>query len=80
MTAVESSASRPGPPRPRPQPDRWLTIAEVVEMLPVSYMTVRRLIDRGDLIGYRIGKSVRVRLSDLNAYLAGQRMGPGGAG
>jgi excisionase family DNA binding protein len=66
-------------PRPR-QPDRWLTIPQIVTLLPVSKMTVYRLVHKGELIGYRIGGSVRVRLSDLNAYLAGQRMGPGGAG
>ena len=48
---------------------RFLTVAEVADLLRVSNMTVYRLIKAGELPAARIGKSFRVREDDIDAYL-----------
>jgi len=48
---------------------RFLTPAEVAELLRVSSMTVYRLIKSGDLRAARIGKSYRISEDDVDAYL-----------
>ncbi len=49
---------------------RFLTVAEVANMLRVSTMTVYRLIKGGQLPAARVGKSYRVREEDVDRYLA----------
>jgi excisionase family DNA binding protein len=49
---------------------RFLTVQEVAGMLRVSSMTVYRLIKAGDLPAVRVGRSFRVRDTDVDAYLA----------
>ena len=49
---------------------RFLTVQEVAEMLRVSSMTVYRLIKAGDLPAVRVGRSFRVRDTDVDGYLA----------
>ena len=45
---------------PRPSEREFLTIKEVSELLRVSYLTVRRLIDGGRLDAIRVGKQWRI--------------------
>jgi excisionase family DNA binding protein len=47
-----------------------LTVREVATTLRVSTMTVYRLIKAGDLRSTRVGKGYRIRLVDLERYLA----------
>lgn len=54
-----------------------LTAAEVADQLRVSTMTIYRLIRRGELPAVRVGRNYRVRVQDLEAYLAGQVVDPG---
>ncbi len=49
---------------------RFLTVAEVAQMMRVSTMTVYRLIKAGELASARVGKSYRIREEDVDAYLA----------
>jgi excisionase family DNA binding protein len=49
---------------------RFLTVAEVADLLRVSGMTVYRLIKAGDLAAVRIGKSYRIREDDVDAFVA----------
>jgi excisionase family DNA binding protein len=56
---MATSSSRP----------RFLTPAEVAELLRVSAMTVYRLIKSGELRAARIGKSYRISEDDVDAYL-----------
>jgi excisionase family DNA binding protein len=49
--------------------DGWLGTVYVGEVLGVSQTTVRRMIDRGVLEGYRFGKVYRIRKSELQRYL-----------
>jgi len=48
----------------------FLTVQEVADMLRVSSMTVYRLIKAGDLAAVRVGRSFRVRDTDVDGYLA----------
>jgi excisionase family DNA binding protein len=49
---------------------RFLTVAEVAEMMRVSTMTVYRLIKSGDLHAVRIGKSYRLTEDEVDRFLA----------
>ena len=52
------------------------TLREVADALQVSEKTIRRLVNRGDLVGFKVGDrgQVRVRSEDLEAYLERQRV------
>ena len=50
-----------------------MTVGEVAAELRVSNMTVYRLINAGELVAVRIGRSFRVREEDLDRYL-GERL------
>jgi excisionase family DNA binding protein len=52
-----------------PTQDRFLTVREVAELMRVSTMTVYRLIKQGDLAAARVGRSYRLRESEIEAYL-----------
>jgi len=49
---------------------RYLTVAEVAEVMRVSKMTVYRLLHGGELPGVRVGRSFRVPQDALDHYLA----------
>jgi len=49
---------------------RFLTVAEVAEMMRVSNMTVYRLVHSGDLPAVRFGRSFRIPESAVVAAIA----------
>jgi excisionase family DNA binding protein len=49
---------------------RYLTVAEVADIMRVSTMTVYRLIKAGELRAVRVGKSYRLAEDDVDGYLA----------
>ena len=51
---------------------KFVTVAEVAGQLRVSNMTVYRLIQSGQLAAVRVGRSYRIRESDMDRYLADQ--------
>ena len=51
---------------------RFVTVAEVAGQLRVSNMTVYRLIQAGQLPAVRVGRSYRIRETDVDRYLADQ--------
>jgi excisionase family DNA binding protein len=53
--------------------DRLLKVSEVAYYLRLSAMTVYRLIRKEELHAIRVGRSWRVRESELNSYLAQAR-------
>jgi len=55
--------------------DRFLTLRESAEYLGVSPRTVRRLIDRNELVIHYFGSCIRTRVSDLEDYIAMSRFG-----
>lgn len=48
---------------------RFLTVAEVAELMRVSRMTVYRLVHSGELTAVRVGRSYRVPEHVVHAYL-----------
>jgi excisionase family DNA binding protein len=49
---------------------RYLTVAEVADVMRVSKMTVYRLIHAGEMPAVRVGRSFRVPQDALDNYLA----------
>ena len=49
---------------------RYLTVAEVADVMRVSKMTVYRLVHSGELPAVRVGRSFRVPQDALDLYLA----------
>ena len=58
---------------------KFLTVAEVAEMMRVSKMTVYRLVHGGDLPAVRVGRSFRVREEDANEYIKNSFYNAGGS-
>lgn len=52
-----------------PFPYELLTAREVAEAMRVSTMTVYRLIKSGELPAIRVGKHLRIRRTEVDAYL-----------
>ncbi|MCP1388035.1 helix-turn-helix domain-containing protein [Corynebacterium sp. TA-R-1] len=48
---------------------KFLTVAEVAEIMRVSKMTVYRLVHSGELPAVRVGRSFRVSESAVGEYL-----------
>jgi excisionase family DNA binding protein len=55
--------------RPR---SRYVTVAEVADLLRVSNMTVYRLVQSGELPAVRVGRSYRIREEDMDRFVAGR--------
>jgi excisionase family DNA binding protein len=53
---------------------RFLTVAEVAEVMRVSKMTVYRLLHSGEMPAVRVGRSFRVPQDALDHYLAPARL------
>lgn len=50
---------------------------EAAEYLGVVLRTLYRLIDRGEVPAYKVGRVIRVRQADLDAFLEANRVKPG---
>ena len=50
--------------------DRFLTVQEVADLLRVSTMTVYRLIKAREIHATRVGRSYRLRETEVEQYLA----------
>ena len=50
----------------------WLTAAEAADYARVNVVTIRRAVQRGRLVAFRVnaGRNLRFRRSDLDAWLA----------
>lgn len=51
-------------------PEQLLTVAEVAAKAAVSAKTVRREIDRGELVANKIGRCVRITREAYDAWIA----------
>lgn len=57
--------------------ERWMNVAETAEYLGVVIRTVYVLIDTDQLPAYKLGRVLRLKTEDVEAYLASQRVKPG---
>ena len=56
--------------------DEFLTVADIARILKLNQQTVRNWIDQGTLPALRVGRRVRVRRSDFDAFVEGGRTAP----
>src|SRR6266480_673184 len=54
--------------------EHFMTSEEIAELLHVDPVTIRRLVNKGELSAYRIGADYRFAPSDLQNYLQRQRI------
>ncbi|MEM2293888.1 MAG: helix-turn-helix domain-containing protein [Nitrososphaerota archaeon] len=57
-------------------PDRLLSPKEVARELSVSVWSIYRLIRRGDLVAFKVGRRLRIPESSVDAFLELARMKP----
>jgi excisionase family DNA binding protein len=55
----------------------WLGTQEAARHLGITARTLYRLIDTGEIPAYKLGRVLRVKLSDVEAFLEGARVKPG---
>jgi MerR family transcriptional regulator, light-induced transcriptional regulator len=58
----------------RPPDDDLLTLQEAADALKVHYMTAYRWVRRGDLPAFKAGGRLRVRTSDMDAFVAAREV------
>ena len=56
------------PTSPSAGQSRLLSVCEIADNLGLSQKTIRRFIAGGDLVAYRVGRSVRVSEADLETF------------
>ncbi|WP_069801649.1 helix-turn-helix domain-containing protein [Thermogemmatispora onikobensis] len=61
----------------RVQKEEWLTATEAGKLIGVTRRTMVRVVERGEITGYRIASAWRFKRSDIEAYLEAHRYGPG---
>lgn len=55
----------------------WLGTQEAARLLGVTPRTLYRFIDEGQLPAYKLGRVIRLKESDLVAFIEGARIEPG---
>ncbi len=63
---------------PMPEDDiRWMSTGEAARRLGITVRTLYRLIDRSDLPAYQFGRVIRLKESEVNAFIEASRITPG---
>ena len=60
-----------------PQEPIWLGTKEAASHLGITPRTLYRLIDAGDIPAYKLGRVLRIKLSDVESFLQSVRVQPG---
>lgn len=55
--------------------DQCVSLSRAAKILGVCVRTVRREIERGKLLAIRVGRSLRIRMSELRRYVEQQTIG-----
>ena len=55
----------------------WLGTKKAARYLGITDPTLYRLVDAGQVVGYKIGRVLRFKRDDLDAFLEGSRVQPG---
>ncbi len=58
--------------------DQFLTVQALADQLDIAPLTVYRLVKYGKIPAIRIGRSIRFRPAEIDAFLETVRVGPGG--
>ena len=57
--------------------DGWLSTQAAAKRLGVTPRTLYRFIDQGELPAYRMGRVIRLKTSEVDAYIESTRIQPG---
>ncbi len=60
-----------------PQEPEWLNTKLAAAMLGITARTLYKLVDQGSVPGYRMGRVIRFRRSDIEVAIEGFRIEPG---
>ena len=55
----------------------WVGTTDAAAYLGITPRTINRLIDDGEIPAYRIGRVIRLRIADLDAFIEASRIIPG---
>jgi excisionase family DNA binding protein len=55
----------------------WLSTQDAARRLGVTPRTLYRFIDLGDLPAYRLGRVIRLKADDVDAFIEASRIEPG---
>lgn len=55
----------------------WLGTTEACEMLGITLRTLYRLIDEGKVPAYKMGRVIRLRRIEIDAFVESTRIAPG---
>jgi excisionase family DNA binding protein len=55
----------------------WLSTQDAARRLGVTPRTLYRFIDLGDLPAYRLGRVIRLKAGDVDAFIEASRIEPG---
>lgn len=55
----------------------WLSTAKAAARLGITPRTLYRLVDEGQLPAYRMGRVIRLKQAEVDAFIDGSRIEPG---
>ena len=58
-------------------PIQWLSTAEAARYLGITPRTLDRVIDEGQITGYRFGRVIRLKQTDVDAFIDASKIAPG---
>lgn len=58
-------------------PIQWLSTADAAKFLGITPRTLYRFIDEGQIAGYRFGRVIRLKQSDVDQFIDASRIAPG---
>ena len=58
-------------------PIQWLSTADAAKYLGITPRTLYRFIDEGQITGYRFGRVIRLKQSDVDAFIEASKITPG---
>ena len=58
-------------------PIQWLSTADAAKFLGITSRTLYRFIDEGLIAGYRFGRVIRLKQSDVDSFIESSRIEPG---
>ena len=56
---------------------KWLSTADAATYLGITPRTLYRFIDEGQIPGYRFGRVIRLKQTDVDAFIDSSRIAPG---
>jgi excisionase family DNA binding protein len=57
--------------------NHWMGTAEAAKRMGITPRTLYKFIDSGELPAYKFGRVIRLKLTDVDAFIEGARVQPG---